>query len=48
MVPPTVVRGIELSALFSNTSRVRRINAILLHFRAHIIEASSWLISVVI
>lgn len=46
MVPATVFRGTELSALFSN--RVRRINAMLLHFRDHIIEASSWLISVVI
>lgn len=41
MIPPTVVMDILLDELFTNTSRVRRINAMLLHFRVHKIEAGN-------
>lgn len=47
-IPPTVVMDVELSVLFSNRSKVRRINTMLLHFRACITEAGSRLVSVVI
>lgn len=40
-IPPTVAMDVELSVLFSNRSKVKRINAMLLHFRACIIEAGS-------